>query len=314
MFKKILVGTDFSKESYAALRAAISLAERCVASIHCIFVAPFDSDVYGSANFPTPLTNVPSQLQAQLEEFFPSNLYPNSYRRVLIHVSVAESILRYARKESCDLIVLGTHGRGTVGRFIMGSVAQRVARDSEIPVMVVRDVEHLEERYQGFSRVLAPTDFSEEGTKSVKLAVQLANFLKADLHLVHVVDLPTVTDYTGLYPFLQMQMPDASLLNVDSTLRAMLEKEYLVGNCKVATLLGDPFREILHYIETNEINFVVLGTHGRRGIDRVLLGSVTANLISKCPIPVITISEAKQIQIENRPVITEKKSADLVLL
>jgi nucleotide-binding universal stress UspA family protein len=312
MFKKILVGTDFSKESYAALHAAISLAGRCLASIDCVMVAPFASEIYGIPNLLMPLSNVPTHLKDELERFFPPKMYPNSRRKILINLSIADAIQNYAKEEGCDLIVVGTHGRGAVGRFFLGSVAQKLVRDSEIPVMVVRDSTELDQKYQGFGRVLAPTDFSQTSIKSVRLAIEFANFLKADLHLIHVVDLPTVTDFTGLYPFLQIQIPDATELNVDDTLRAMIQDEYLVGNSRVATLLGDPTREILHYIEEHNINFVVLGTHGRRGIDRALLGSVTANMITKSHIPVITASEVKVAQPAEE---TEKeKHADVVLL
>jgi nucleotide-binding universal stress UspA family protein len=312
MFKKILVGTDLSKESYAALHAAISLAERCLATIECVMVAPFASEVYGIPNLLMPLTNIPTHLKDELEQFFPAKLYPNSKRQILVNFSIADAIQSHAKKENCDLIVVGTHGRGAVGRFLMGSVAQKLVRDSEIPVMVVRDSGELEQKYQGFTRVLAPTDFSETSTKAVKLAIQFANFLKADLHLVHVVDLPTVTDFTGLYPFLQIQMPDPSQLNVDNTLRALIKDEYLVGNAKVATLLGDPTREILQYMEENKINFVVLGTHGRRGIDRALLGSVTANMIAKSHVPVFTVSQARAVEpVEEKE---KEKHADVVLL
>ena len=156
--------------------------------------------------------------------------------------------------------------------------------------MVIRDLEHSKEKYQGFSRILTPTDFSEASYKATKLGIEFANFLKADFHYIHVIDLPTVTDLTGLYPFLLMTIPPIAGTDVNLTLHKDLAEEHFVGNPKVATLLGDPVREILNYTEEHNIDFIVMGTHGRKGVERLLLGSVTAGVVARSNVPVITVS------------------------
>ena len=69
----------------------------------------------------------------------------------------------------------------------------------------------------------------------------------------------------------------------------MLEPLDLVGKKVVASLAGDPAREIVTYAETHHADFIVMGTHGRKGLERILLGSVTAGVVAGSHVPVITI-------------------------
>ena len=293
MFRKILVGTDFSKASRAALAAAIRLAEQGSARVEVLHVCTLNEYAYVGAPLVVPTSSLQAELEGRLEDFFPNKLFPNSNRHVILGFSIAEEIQKFARKNGFDLIVLGSHGKGSVGRFLLGSITQKVTRDSEIPVMVVRDVEHSKEKYQGFSRILTPTDFSETSDMAAKLGIEFANFLKADFHYIHVVDMATVTDLAGLYPFLSMTIP-AKEVDVNLTLQKDLAEEYFVGNQKIATLGGDPVREILKYSEDHDIDFIVMGTHGRKGMDRFLLGSVAAGVVARSKVPVITVSTGRK--------------------
>ncbi|MGH9858101.1 MAG: universal stress protein [Acidobacteriota bacterium] len=292
MFKKILVATDFSKASRAGLAAAISLAERGAAKVAAIHVSAYSEYPYTSEALVAPTSSLQAYLKEKLEEFFPAKLYPDSDRNLVIGYPASEEILKYAEAGSFDLIVIGTHSRNVVGRFFLGSVAQRVAQDSRIPVMIVRDVEHSERRYQGFERVLTPTDFSKTSSRAYELGAQFANFLKTDFHYIHIIDMPAITDSMSLYPFFHFVIPPESAMDVNLTLQKELEGTRLVGNPKVATRVGNPVHEILAYAKEEKIDFIVMGTHGRKGLDRLLMGSVAAGVIARSPVPVITLSAA----------------------
>jgi hypothetical protein len=105
-----------------------------------------------------------------------------------------------------------------------------------------------------------------------------------------VIDVPTVTDLSSAFLFLSMPIPPIAGADVNPILQKDLENHYVVGNKKVATLIGDPIREILSYSEEHHIGFIVMGTHGRKGLKRVLMGSVTAGIVARSKIPVITVS------------------------
>jgi nucleotide-binding universal stress UspA family protein len=294
MFKKILVATDFSKASRAGLAAAISLAEHGSSKIDAIHVSVYSEYPYTSGPLVVPTSSLQAELNGKLEDFFPAKLYPNGDRNLVIGYPASEKILSYAEAGSFDLIVIGTHSRNVVGRFFLGSVAQSVARDSRIPVMIVRDVEHSERRYQGFERVLTPTDFSKTGSRAYELGARFANFLKADFHYIHIIDMPAIMDSMSLYPFFHLVIPPESAMDVNLTLQKELESTRFVGNPKVATVIGNPVREILAYAHEQKIDFIVMGTHGRKGIDRLLMGSVAAGVIARSNIPVITISAPEE--------------------
>lgn len=289
MFSKILLATDFSEASRAALFAGISVASRCLARIESVHVITYLEDLYQMSRFLVPDADWKKEIQRQMDEFLPDKLYPNCGKHILLGRSIPEEILKYAQTEKCDLIVIGSHGRNALANLIVGSVTQQLTRTSSIPVMVIRDLKK-GERYQGFHRILVPVDFSGAGMTAVKTGIAFANFLSADLHLVHVVDQPGIEEYTRTYPGSYATISPASELNVDPLLKQMVDGK-VNGNEKVCTLKGDPATEIVRYVKENNVDFVIMGTHGRKGLERILLGSVTTAVLARSTAPVITVSE-----------------------
>ena len=97
----------------------------------------------------------------------------------------------------------------------MGSVAQQVVRDSKVPVMVVKASEHQDGNLQSYDRILVPTDFSEMSMKALNWSVRYANYLQADLHLLHVADLRSYSDMITMYSLTETELPNSCDLNVD---------------------------------------------------------------------------------------------------
>jgi nucleotide-binding universal stress UspA family protein len=295
MFKRILIATDFSKGSLAALRSGLALARKCLAEVIAVHsITPFEIHF----DSPQPLAMQESgwerEVEKQFEDFFPQNIYPNSRKEILVGRSAAEEILKTARKKECDLIVIGSHGHGLIARSLLGSVAQSITRNSEIPVLTVRDVEQSTKKYQSDERVLAPTDFSDTSLKALDLAVRFANFLKADLHLMHVVEWPAVALASAMmpgYPIIDVPHAQPEKELIDHAMKEFLFKKDLIGNSKTETRMGDPAHEIGEYAKQESIDYIVMGSHGRKGLERVLLGSVTSSVIARSRTPVLTISD-----------------------
>lgn len=289
MFEKIVTASDFSDDSRAAMFAAISVAARCLARIEMVHVISYLEDIYDASRFVVPDAGWQKELVKRLEEFFPKHLYPNSERHVLVGSSVAQEILKFAKTEHCGLIVTGRHGRNALAEFLMGSVAQQIARHSEIPVMIVRD-EKSGRQYQGFNRVLVPTDFSPISRKAVEFGSRFASFLGAEFHLIHVVDEPEIKEILSSYPQYGLNMPSSCEPNLDEILKKMIPKD-LTTKSTVATIIGDPTQGVLNYSEEHSADFIVMGAHGKKGLQRVLLGSLTTAVIAKSRVPVITLSQ-----------------------
>ena len=147
--KNILVATDFSEPSDAALRYGRARARHITATLHILHVVGnLSSSVYGAEGY---ITSVP-ELQQEIEDAARRQLDgllvdndepPLPIRRVLLtSLAPAHAIVEYAGRENIDLIVTGTHGRGAVAHLLMGSVAERVVRTAPCPVLTVRHPEH----------------------------------------------------------------------------------------------------------------------------------------------------------------------------
>jgi universal stress protein A len=158
-FARILVPTDFSAPSDAALATAKSLAVRFGASIHLIHVL---QDPYATAAFAAEIHGyIPSgikeswqaQAQTQLDEQL-SAAERTQFRATttVLFGPSAKSIVEYAHDHAMNLIVMGTHGRAGVAHLLIGSVAERVVRTAECPVLTVR----------GTSAALATIEFAAE--------------------------------------------------------------------------------------------------------------------------------------------------------
>jgi nucleotide-binding universal stress UspA family protein len=146
--KRILVATDFSESSQFAMRYAQALAETFHASLHVLHVVE-DPVVHGwtSVDFNPDLPSYREVLgnaaKARLD-----NVLSEADRERFHAELVAKfgspfvEIVRYAKDQAVDLIVLGTHGRGPVRHMLMGSVAEKVVRKAPCPVLTVRHPEH----------------------------------------------------------------------------------------------------------------------------------------------------------------------------
>lgn len=151
--KRILVATDFSDASRASVDCGRALAEQFGSALHLVHVIP---DLTLKALAPDGfVVTTPDDLQRQLEadawkklEALRSVGHPDGVRvvpSVLSSTAPADAIVRYARTEQIDLIVMGTRGRGGVPRLLLGSVAERVVRTAPCPVLTIRAVEQAEQ-------------------------------------------------------------------------------------------------------------------------------------------------------------------------
>lgn len=289
MFRKILVATDFSPASRAALFAAVNLARKSTAQLEAIYVVPTVEEVFNASRFLVPDSEWHSHLNSAMEDFFPPNLHADSKRRILAGGSVVEEILKHATREESDLIVVGSYGRNALGRLLLGSVTQKLIETSKIPVMIVRDVPRGENVYQGYNRVLVPMDFSDISMKALNFGVRFTNFLDANLHLIHVVETEVLKEMTTRYGWPEIETSSKENWGVNLTLSKIVEPKKLNQEPIVNTLYGEAADRILEYAEVQNMDFIVMGTHGRRGSEKFLLGSVTAEVVAKSTHPVITI-------------------------
>jgi nucleotide-binding universal stress UspA family protein len=143
-FRKILHPHDFSRHATYAFHVACSLARDHRAKVVILHVSPLPSPALmpygGGAVVQEELDHLKYQLDALQSPFADVEV-----ERVVMTGYVAEGILRFAHREGCDLIVMGTHGRKGIGRLLMGSIAEQVSRQATCPVLTVKSPVAFEE-------------------------------------------------------------------------------------------------------------------------------------------------------------------------
>jgi len=140
MYDRILVPTDGSPGSRAVIEHAAELAETHVATLHALYVVNTAS--YASFSMESTWEGIGDMLREEGTEAL-ETVESIVDGRVPVETRITEGspsreIVRYAEREGCDLIVMGTHGRGGIDRLLLGSVAERVVRSAEVPVLTVR--------------------------------------------------------------------------------------------------------------------------------------------------------------------------------
>jgi nucleotide-binding universal stress UspA family protein len=205
----------------------------------------------------------------------------------------ASEILRVARETQAGLIVMGTHGRSGLGRLVMGSVAEAVVREASCPVLTVKfpagdEVERPATSAGTLSvrTILHPTDFSAEARGAFDLACALARDYGARLVVVHVKPIPPLlgSEFGAVFP------PEPA--DVYDSLRQQLSN-MRPANAGIPVehhlLEGDAAGQILHQAADCKCDLIVMGTHGRTGVGRMLLGSVAEAVVRQASCPVLTV-------------------------
>lgn len=142
----------------------------------------------------------------------------------------------------------------------------------------------------GYDRVLVPTDGSEIAENALEHASSIAQKYDAQLHSIYVVDTGVDTEKEKVSELMNRLQESGEL---ESTGKKALKNAEQITGVKIQKeiLTGKPHKEIKKYVQDNQIDLVVMGTHGRSGLDRMLLGSVTEKVLRSLKVPVMTVPE-----------------------
>jgi nucleotide-binding universal stress UspA family protein len=139
-----------------------------------------------------------------------------------------------------------------------------------------------------YERILVPTDGSEGARRAVKYALDLAAQYDAELHAVYVVQTNVVPDISpGEFVNESEKQGNEAVGEIADQAR-----DAGIETIRTAVVQGVPHRAILEYVDDEDIDVVVMGTHGRAGLDRYLLGSVTEKVVRLSDVPVLTVRMA----------------------
>jgi nucleotide-binding universal stress UspA family protein len=134
--------------------------------------------------------------------------------------------------------------------------------------------------------VVAPTDFSEHAEKAVEVAATFAVQFKAKLTLLHVAHLPEYAYAQRTAQSLDDLLPGAQ----DALDQAVARARGQCPDVEGVLAEGHPWESILRFVREHRADLLVMGTHGRHGLPRALLGSVTERVLRSSPVPVVAVS------------------------
>jgi nucleotide-binding universal stress UspA family protein len=207
----------------------------------------------------------------------------------------AETILKLAAENDCDLIVIASHGRGALGRWTFGSVADRLSRTSDLPVLIIRprDASVDRDTIPVFERILLPTDGSELSKSAIDEAAALAKHLGQNVVLVRSVfpeaELAPTAGYDAVYaPEIYEELSRSLEEDARKSLDAMAQQVRDDGAEVEVLLMHGPAAQTIESVARPD-DLIVMSSHGRSGFKRWLIGSVAEKLVRTAPCPVMLV-------------------------
>jgi nucleotide-binding universal stress UspA family protein len=211
----------------------------------------------------------------------------------LVHgISAADTILKAVADLRPDLVVMSTHGRGGLGRFLYGSVADQVLREADVPVLLVPAASAGAWPEEGRLRVLVPLDGSDLARAALRPLMELATVLPSEVVLVRAVP-STATTVLGeppLYVLTRRLDADPELAAARGELES--EASRLGGLLPVVGTrveVGDPAATIAAVAREEGAHLIAMSTHGRGGLTRLVMGSVAAGALHHATVPLLLV-------------------------
>lgn len=296
-YRSILVPLDGSEFAEGALPTALSLARRHNATLHLVRVYVPVAGVYGEHAVPYDAV-LDRQLMKRARDYLDdvvtrlaavAGIVSSS---VLLEGSVANTISRHAAAVGADLLVMTTQGRGPLARFWLGSVADELVRQAEIPILFVRPQPAAPDFSSdpSFHHVLIPLDGSSLAERVLDVALALDNGAQLEYSLLRVVVPVAELSYgpaggviTGLRESLEQlqELEQAELRRAHEYVEQIAERLgalSLTVNTRV--IANDrPATAILDDASVHRVDLIALATHGSGGLKRMVLGSVADKVL-----------------------------------
>lgn len=277
--KSILVPIDFSECSIDALKFAAKVALKADAAIHLLSVIE-KQNYYFLGSDPIAMSpelihsnirydeNLKSEIKNKLENLKKSVFLKNIKVdcKVGTCLKVYKSINEYARISKSEFIIMGSNGAHGISKILIGSNAERVARFSSIPVLIIN------QRLNKLNTVIFASDFEKESYKVFPFVKLFADTFNADIHLLKI---NIYTHYN--------KSEDLNLLKKFNKKFNSNYKEVVQDSPGIA--LG-----IQNYAAKINNGIIALGTHGKKGILRILLENISEETIRSSVKPVLTIN------------------------
>jgi nucleotide-binding universal stress UspA family protein len=303
LFHSILVPLDGSRLAETALPAAAFLASRFAARVTLIHLIEHNAPpaVHSERHLTEP-TEARAYLQQVAQRTFPPGAPVEHHVHAVEVSNVARGLVEHAAELQADLIVMCTHGRSGLRDWLFGSIAQQVVGHGTTPVLLIRPNQAGEAPPFACRLILAPLDGDPAHEMGLPVARDLALACGGAVHLVMVV--PSVGSLKAEQAATALLMPLAT--NALLEMSAELAEKYLnehMARLQAAGLTvtgevarGDPAPYLLGAARRNQADLIVLGTHGKAGLEAFWSGSVAPRLAGRSYAPLLLVPLANPNQ------------------
>ncbi len=294
--RKILVPVDFSEPSKTAVNYGLSLALQFNASLVLAHVVPSSTALVYT--YPSQSLDFEREQAKYAKSMLPS-LVPEEFRQRVALTTVVEvgevrsELLEIVAAENIDMVVMGSHGKNALGKFLLGSLTERLLRKLPVPILTVSHLDPARELHSvgpvPLNHVLYATDLSDSAESGLKFSLELARGTGARLTVLHVLK-AIETVYWGAEGGFVTGELESLREDALSRLHNSIPPEW-GGVVPVTTMMveGEAFREILRVADEEKVDLVVLNLHGKGFVERALLGSTAERVIRSAPVPVLSI-------------------------
>jgi len=308
--QRILAPVDFSAYSDKALEFALLWGEEFGAELTLLHVNTLLHEHFEYERMVQDCKGMVEQHEKRIRQWMEEHAHAKSGRKAQINYEVLKgasapnSILHFISENKFDLVIMGTHGHTGLKHLFLGSVAEKVARLSPVPVLTVhRSVESYE-----IKKILVPVDFSEFSRPLVENAIAIAKTFDAKVHLMHVLERPTPTSFHWLVESVEpyFELDPEIRERISKTMQSYVDESVRERVIEVIET-GRAYEAIIDYARKNKIDLILMSTRGFSRFDYFWLwGSTTERVVRLAPCSVMTERSANMQQL-SEIVFTERE-------
>lgn len=300
MYRVIMVPVDGSAFSKEAVFQGLRLARKNGAQLRLVRVASIPGLVGGPETVALENVARSSERNEILAELYrlAAECRANSNVDVTASIEdgpIADALRGHALRHGVDLIVMSTHARRGIARVWLGSVADRLIRETGLPVLVVRPPSLATELVDGpcYKRIIVALDGSSLAERALEPAIALAQMEDANITLLRVVpedkNIPEGELHSTIGPARARDVEEAERYLADVRVKLASRTSRLRSSVVVS---DDVSRAILGFAQASDGDLIAIATHGRGGLARALLGSVADNVMSQGALSALVIHPA----------------------
>ncbi|NBU80913.1 MAG: universal stress protein [Flavobacteriaceae bacterium] len=270
--KKILVPTDFSEYAYYALKVAAQIAKKNdgeIILLHMLELPHQAGDAIGSGHDIPEIMLFKNAAMKRLEDLMDDECLDGLKVSQVIQFELAfNGIMNISKKNDVDLIVMGSHGASGFKEMFIGSNAEKVVRNSDVPVLIIKK----DAGEFNVDKFVFASDFTDEIKKPFAKVVDIANKFGAELELA-MINTPST--------FKPTHVAEEIMRNFVSNFNINKYAINIYNDVNVEN-------GILHFADHIGADLIGVSTHGRKGLSHFFNGSISEDLVNHALRPVIT--------------------------